>query len=222
MLRPASMSRKPQIYLLDPYDPKKIPILMVHGLQSTPVAFATLVNAVRSDPEIREKYQIWQFFYASGTPVLANGAELRDSLAETGHTLDPQDRDAATKRIVVVGHSMGGVISHTLVSSSQSRVWASVFRVRPAQLKGDPEAVRELVHVLYFRRNPRGARVIFMADPHLRSAAAAVARTQPTCTRKHKCNEAGGCSFLRGRTLLSRTYAFAEKHGSNRRFRPSH
>jgi pimeloyl-ACP methyl ester carboxylesterase len=172
MLRPASMSRKPQIYLLDPYDPNKIPILMVHGLQSTPVAFATLVNALRSDPEIREKYQIWQFYYASGTPVLANGAELRDSLAETAHTVDPEDRDAATKRIVVLGHSMGGVISHTLVSSSQSRVWASVFRVPPAQLKGDPEAVRELVHVLYFRRNPRVARVIFMAAPHRGSSVA--------------------------------------------------
>ncbi len=166
MIRPSSMLRKPQIYLLDPYDPNKIPILMVHGLQSTPVAFATLVNTLRSDPEIRAKYQIWQFYYASGTPVLANGAELRDSLAETAHTLDPKDRDAATKRIVVLGHSMGGVISHTLVSSSQGRVWASVFRVPPAQLKGDPEAVRELVHVLYFRRNPRVARVIFMAAPH--------------------------------------------------------
>jgi pimeloyl-ACP methyl ester carboxylesterase len=172
MLRPASISRKPQIYLLDPYDPNKIPILMVHGLQSTPVAFATLVNALRSDPEIREKYQIWQFYYASGTPVLANGAELRDSLAETAHKLDPEDRDAATKRIVVLGHSMGGVISHTLVSSSQSRVWASIFRVPPAQLKGDPEAVRELVHVLYFRRNPRVARVVFMATPHRGSSLA--------------------------------------------------
>jgi pimeloyl-ACP methyl ester carboxylesterase len=172
MIHPASMSRKPQIYLLDPYDPNKIPILMVHGLQSTPVAFATLVNALRSDPEIREKYQIWQFYYASGTPVLANGAELRDSLAETAHKVDPKDRDAATKRIVVLGHSMGGVISHTLVSSSQSRVWASVFRVPPAQLKGDPEAVRELVHVLYFRRNPRVARVVFMAAPHRGSSVA--------------------------------------------------
>jgi hypothetical protein len=41
MIRRSSMLRKPQIYLLDPYDPNKIPILMVHGLQSTPVAFAT-------------------------------------------------------------------------------------------------------------------------------------------------------------------------------------
>src|ERR1700730_19046714 len=161
MLRPASMSRKPQIYLLDPYDPNKIPILMVHGLQSTPVAFASLVNALRSDPEIRANYQIWQFYYASGTPVLANAAALRDSLTETLHALDPKDRDAATKRIVVLGHSMGGVISHTLVSSTQGPVWWSVFHVPPAQLRGDPVAIRQLVHILYFRRNPRVARVIF-------------------------------------------------------------
>ena len=55
---------------------------MVHGLQSTPVAFAGLVNALRADPEIRSKYQFWQFYYASGTPVLVNAAALRDNLAE--------------------------------------------------------------------------------------------------------------------------------------------
>jgi hypothetical protein len=80
MIRPSSMLRKPQIYLLDPYDPNKIPILMVHGLQSTPVAFVTLVNALRSDPEIRAKYQIWQFYYASGTPVLANAPSCATAL----------------------------------------------------------------------------------------------------------------------------------------------
>jgi hypothetical protein len=86
MIRPSSMSRKPQVYLLDPYDPSKIPILMVHGLQSTPVAFAALVNALRNDSEIRAKYQIWQFYYASGTAILANAATLRDSLANAART----------------------------------------------------------------------------------------------------------------------------------------
>jgi hypothetical protein len=32
---------------------------MVHGLQSTPVTFAALVNALRNDPEIRAKYQVF-------------------------------------------------------------------------------------------------------------------------------------------------------------------
>jgi alpha-beta hydrolase superfamily lysophospholipase len=92
--------------------------------------------------------------------VLANAAALRDSLTETLHALDPKNRDPATKRIVVLGHSMGGVLSHTLVTSSQDRVWASVFRVPPTRLRGDPEAIRELVHILYFRRNPRVVRAM--------------------------------------------------------------
>jgi pimeloyl-ACP methyl ester carboxylesterase len=166
MIRPFAGLRKPQIYLLDPYDPNKIPLLMVHGLQSTPVAFAALVNALRQDPEIRADYQVWQFYYANGTPVLFNAQELRASLDKTLHTLDPKDRDAATKRIVVLGHSMGGVISHTLVSSSQNRIWSSVFRVPPARLKGDQEVIQELERLLIFRRNPRVVRVIFMATPH--------------------------------------------------------
>jgi len=166
MIRPAAMQRKPQIYLLDPYDPNKTPLLMVHGLQSTPVAFATLVNALRSDPEIRRDYQIWQFYYATGTPVLVNALALRESLERTLSILDPKDLDAATKHIVVLGHSMGGVIAHTLVSSSGDHVWKSVFRVPPDQLKGDSQAIRELERVLYFRRNPRVALVIFMAAPH--------------------------------------------------------
>ena len=166
MIRPAKMQRKPQIYLLDPYDPNKTPLLMVHGLQSTPVAFAMLVNALRSDPEFRLSYQVWQFYYPTGTPVLENALALREGLEKTVRRLDPRDLDAATKRIVVLGHSMGGVISHTLVSSSGDRVWMSVFRVPPDQLKGDPQAIRQLERVLHFRRNSRVARVIFMATPH--------------------------------------------------------
>jgi len=61
---------------------------------------------------------------------------------------------------------MGGVISHTLVSTSGDRVWRSVFRVPPSELQGDPDAIRELERVLFFRRNPRVVRVIFMAAPH--------------------------------------------------------
>ena len=60
---------------------------MVHGLQSTPVEFAGLVNALRADPVIRSRYQIWQFYYASGTPVLVNAAALRDSLVQTIHAV---------------------------------------------------------------------------------------------------------------------------------------
>lgn len=166
MLRPLGSVRKPKIYLLDPYDPEKIPLLMVHGLQSTPLAFASLVNGLRENPRFRSKYQIWQFHYASGTPVLENAAFLRASLSETLASLDPQGSSAACRRIVVLGHSMGGVISHTLVSSSGNELWSSIFTVPPSGLSGDRETIGHIDRLLHFDRDPRISRVIFMAAPH--------------------------------------------------------
>jgi pimeloyl-ACP methyl ester carboxylesterase len=166
MIRPEHMQRKPQIYLLDPYDPTKIPVLMVHGLQSTPVAFLSLVNALHSDSEIRKHFQIWQFHYATGTPLLANALTLREQLARAIREVDPRDQDFATKHIVVLGHSMGGLIAHTLASSSGNALWSSLFTVPPEKLRGHIDMIDELRRVMFFRRNPRVVRLIFMATPH--------------------------------------------------------
>ncbi|MEK7954234.1 esterase/lipase family protein [Luteolibacter soli] len=166
MLRPLASVRKPKIYLLDPYDPDKIPLLMVHGLQSTPLAFSAMVDGLRGNPEFRSKYQIWQFHYPSGTPVLENAASLRASLSATIAKLDPQGTSVACHHIVLLGHSMGGVISHTLVSSSGDDLWSSIFTVPASELSGDRETIRYLDHVLHFERDPRIARVVFMAAPH--------------------------------------------------------
>lgn len=166
MVRPAHIVRNPQIYLIDPYDPGRIPILMVHGLSSSPVAFVDLVNALRSDPVVSRHYQIWHFHYANGLPVMANAFVLREILARTIREVDPLDHDRATREIVVLGHSMGGVISHTLVSSSGDQLWSSLFKVPPGELQGDRETIKGLHRIMRFERNPRVVRAIFMSSPH--------------------------------------------------------
>lgn len=163
---------KAEIALSQPYDPDKIPVLLVHGLQSTPVTFLELVNALEGDPEIAQRFQFWHFYYSTGTPVLLNALRLREQLARTVQIVDPDDNDLATKRIVVIGHSMGGLLGHTLVSSSGDHLWKSLFVVPPEQLRGNPETIRLLRHALFFQRNRRIVRAIFVATPHRGSAMA--------------------------------------------------
>ncbi len=166
MLHPTAMRDNAGIFLTEPYDPNKIPVLMVHGLQSTPFAFVDLMQALRRDRELSEHFQVWTFLYGTGTPVLFNALELRQQLEKTIATLDPHDHDFATRDIVVVGHSMGALMAHTLVSPSDDKLWNAMFTVPPQQLKGDKAVIRRFVEGLHFRRNPRVVRAIFAAAPH--------------------------------------------------------
>jgi Alpha/beta hydrolase family len=166
MLRPDSMRERSGIFLTEPYDPNKAIVLLVPGLQSTPFAFADLMKAMRRDPEVSAHFQVWTFLYGTGTPVLFNALRLRQELEKTIRNLDPDDHDFATRHIVVLGHSMGGLSAHTLVSSSGEKLWNSLFVVPPQRLRGDRKVIGRFADGLHFRRNPRVVRVIFAATPH--------------------------------------------------------
>lgn len=166
MLRTASMRERSGIFLTEPYNPNKAIVLVVPGLQSTPFAFVDLMKAMRREPEVSAHFQVWTFLYGTGTPVLFNALRLRQELEKTIRELDPHDRDLATRHIVVLGHSMGGLSAHTLVSSSGEKLWNALFAVPPQRLRGDKELIRRFSDGLRFRRNPRVVRVIFAATPH--------------------------------------------------------
>jgi hypothetical protein len=166
MIDSAKMPVKTGIFLTEPYDPNKAIVLMVPGLQSTPFAFSDLMKAIRRDPEVGAHFQVWTFLYGTGTPVLFNALQLRQELEKTIRNLDPDDHDFATRHIVVLGHSMGGLSAHTLVSSSGGKLWNSLFLVPPQRLRGDRIAIRRFADGLHFRRDPRVVRAIFLATPH--------------------------------------------------------
>src|SRR5439155_81599 len=66
MLNPEKFAEKARLTRLQPYDPGKIPVLFIHGLQSTPATWAPMVNALWADPAVRRNYQLWVFSYPSG------------------------------------------------------------------------------------------------------------------------------------------------------------
>ena len=166
MLSPGSMRERTGIFLTEPYDPNKAIVLLVPGLQSTPFAFADLMKTMRRDPVVSAHFQVWTFLYSTGTPVLFNAFQLRQELDRTIGDIDPRDHDFATRHIVVLGHSMGGLSAHTLVSSSGDKLWNSLFVVPPQRLRGDRKVIGRFADGLHFRRNPRVVRVIFAATPH--------------------------------------------------------
>lgn len=166
MLSYTKSKRREKLYLIEPYDPKKIPLLMVHGLQSTPVAFINLTNDLHADPMVRQRYQIWHYHYPTGTPVLQNAAMMRSILNATLKQIDPEGDDFATNHLVIIGHSMGGILTHTLVSDSGFKLWDAVIKVRPDQLKISAESKAALEPVFIFKRDPRVRRVIFISVPH--------------------------------------------------------
>ena len=83
---------------------------MVHGLISSPLAWIPMLNELLRDPEIQKHYQFILYMYPTGVPIPIAAASLRDSLLEARQMYDPNGRDPAFDRMVLLGHSMGGLL----------------------------------------------------------------------------------------------------------------
>jgi pimeloyl-ACP methyl ester carboxylesterase len=161
------------IYLTHPYDPNKIPILFVHGLISSPISWQNLQNDLCADPAILEHYQPWFFLYPTGEPILESAEQLREDLRATQRLFDPAGTAVASHHVVVVAHSMGGLLAHTLVSDSGDAVWSGVAN-KPFNDLTLSASVRQAIEgYFFFRHQPGIDRVIFLAVPHRGSLLAA-------------------------------------------------
>src|ERR1041385_4254278 len=92
-LRPDAVKGMSGVYLVEPYQPGKIPVLLVHGLLSSPLTWAPLYNDLLADPRLRERYQFWFYLYPTANPYIVTAADLRDALGALRSRLAPQRRD---------------------------------------------------------------------------------------------------------------------------------
>lgn len=158
--------KKRGLFLLEPYRPGRVPVVLVHGLLSSPVTWARMVNDLRTDPVIREKYQFWTFFYPSSQPIIYSAAELRQALRATRDTLDPSHEDSALDHMVLVGHSMGGLLSRLQTVDSGDKVWRHFGATDFDKLKLSEHTRRQMRDIFFFDKVPEVGRVVFMGTPH--------------------------------------------------------
>lgn len=163
---PAAAEKMSRIYMLEPYSPQKIPVIMVHGLWSTPMTWMEMFNDLRGLPEIRDHYQFWFYFYPTGQPFWVSAADFRQDLQELQQQLDPNRQSPALQQMVLVGHSMGGLVSTMQTLDIGDRIWKIVSDKPFADLKADPATRAELERVAFFQPNPSIRRVVTIGTPH--------------------------------------------------------
>ncbi len=154
------------LLMLEPYQPGRIPIVLVHGTASSPARWAEMLNEFQSDPIIRARYQFWFFIYSTGNPILYSASLLRKALNATISELDPEGRDPALQRMVLIGHSQGGLLTRLQVTSSGTRYWDNLSDKPFDDLDIEPDTREILGSALFFERQEFIERVIFISTPH--------------------------------------------------------
>jgi pimeloyl-ACP methyl ester carboxylesterase len=159
LLNPDKYSNTARIARLQPYDPNKTVVLVIHGLNSSPATYAPMINALRADETIRKRYQFWVFSYPSGYPYPYSAAILR-------HQLDRATKEFPLRRkMVVIGHSMGGCISRLLITDVGNDLWLKTFGKPPNEVDLSPETKALVTDALIFKPRNEVGRVIFICAP---------------------------------------------------------
>lgn len=166
LIRPDKTQELRGLYMLQPYEPGKIPVIMVHGLWSSPLTWVEMFNDLRSQREICEAYQFWFYFYPTGQPFWNSATQMRGDLAQVRTVLDPARREAALDQIVLIGHSMGGLVSKMQTVYSQDAYWRIVSDQPFQTVKATSEVKQGLEHLFFFEPNPSVRRVITIGTPH--------------------------------------------------------
>jgi pimeloyl-ACP methyl ester carboxylesterase len=159
VLNPEKYADTAAIERLQPFNPNKTVVLVIHGLKDSQATWTPMINKLRSDPVIRKHYQFWFYSYPSGYPFPYSAAILRKELDEV------EKQFPKLKPMVVIGHSMGGCISRLLLTDSGNELCMKIFGRPLDEVPLSPHVREYFRQELFFRHRPEIGRVIFIAAP---------------------------------------------------------
>ena len=192
VMNPGAYAETTMLCRLEQFDPARTPVIFVHGLQETGASWAPLIDSLRDDAWIREHYQFWFFSYPSGYPYPYAAALFRQDLDGIKRAFPNH------KRIVLIGHSMGGLLCRLMITDAGDKIWRDFFATPPAKTPLASNTRKLLEDALIFNHRQDVQRVIFISTPHRGSELASnwIGRV--------------GAALVRTPALFTSTYAAAK------------
>ncbi len=154
------------LFALEPHRHGRIPVVLVHGTASSPLRWADMVNDLLEDKDIRDHYEFWFFTYNTGNPIPISANVLRRAIENAVKSLGGVQADPALGRMVVIGHSQGGLLTKLVSIDAGTRLWDAISNKPVDELNLKPETKAMLKEVLFVRRLPFVETVVFIATPH--------------------------------------------------------
>ncbi len=160
-----------ELILLEPYDKDRIPVLLVHGLNSHPRMWRDVINDLRADPKLRGRYQFMLFYYPTGWPIAYSSMRLREELTALEALV------GKPKKMLLIGHSMGGLLSRMQVVSPGRRLWDRTFGKEADRLYAKLPADHLAKRVAFFEADDDIGREIYICTPQRGSGLADLSLT---------------------------------------------
>jgi hypothetical protein len=160
-----------KLIMLEPYNPRRIPVVLVHGLSSHPRMWKDVINDLRADPQLRGRYQFMVFYYPTGWPISYSSMRLREELAAL------EQQVGKPKNMVLVGHSMGGLLARMQVISPGDLIWDTQLEENADRLDRKLPADHLFRRMLRFKADSDITREIYICTPHRGSSLADLSLT---------------------------------------------
>jgi pimeloyl-ACP methyl ester carboxylesterase len=157
---------KDNLFALEPHRHGRIPVVLVHGTASSPLRWADMVNDLLEDKEIRDHFEFWFFTYNTGNPIPFSANVLRHALENAVKSLGGVQADPALGRMVVIGHSQGGLLTKLIAIDSGTKLWDAISGKPVDELNLKPETKVLLKESLFVHHLPFVETVIFISTPH--------------------------------------------------------
>jgi pimeloyl-ACP methyl ester carboxylesterase len=154
------------LFALEPHRHGRIPVVLVHGTASSPLRWADMVNDLLEDKAIRDHFEFWFFTYNTGNPIPVSANVLRHALENAVKSLGGVQADPALGRMVVIGHSQGGLLTKLISIDTGTKLWDAVSDKPLDELNLKPETKALLKESLFVQHLPFIETVIFIATPH--------------------------------------------------------